>query len=72
MSTLEEFFASTLGFSLFVVVALWSVIWKGFALYRAGSLRDRGWFIALFVINTVGILDILYLTIFQHRKSRRR
>lgn len=72
MNGLEEFFASTLGFSLFVVVALWSVIWKGFALYRAGSLRDRGWFIALFVINTVGILEILYLTIFQHRKSRRR
>lgn len=71
MGDLNEFFASTLGFTVFVVVALWSVVWKGFALYRAGSLRDKGWFVALFLINTAGILEILYLTIFQHRKARR-
>ena len=71
MAELNEFFASTLGFTVVIVVALWSVVWKGFALYRAGSLRDKGWFIALFLINTAGILEILYLTIFQHRKARR-
>lgn len=71
MSDLNEFFASTLGFTVVIVVALWSVVWKGVALYRAGSLRDKGWFIALFLINTAGILEILYLTIFQHRKARR-
>lgn len=71
MDPLEQFLASGLGITLVTVITLWSVVWKGFALYRAGSLRDKGWFIALFLINTAGILEILYLTVFQHRKSRR-
>jgi hypothetical protein len=69
--TLQEFFATGLGFAVVVVISLWSVVWKGVALYRAGVLRDKGWFVALFLINTVGILEILYLAIFQHRKTRR-
>ncbi|HNX92811.1 MAG TPA: DUF5652 family protein [Syntrophomonas sp.] len=39
----------------------WSVIWKGLALWRAARLREAGWYIALLVINTVGIFEIIYL-----------
>ncbi len=67
----QDFLATGVGFALVVVISLWSVVWKGIALYRAGVLRDKGWFLALFLINTVGILEILYLAIFQHRKTRR-
>lgn len=51
-----------------IVVGLWSLIWKGFALYRAGANRSNGWFIVLFILNTAGILDILYL-IFSRKKQ---
>ncbi|MDH6532225.1 hypothetical protein M2119_000462 [Aurantimicrobium minutum] len=56
---------------LFVLIGLlvfWSSIWKGFALYRAGSLKSVPWFIVLFILNTAGILEILYLFIFSKKK----
>lgn len=57
---------------LILVAALWSAIWKGFALYRAGKVRDTGWFIALFILNTLGILEIIYLFAISKRESRRK
>jgi hypothetical protein len=46
---------------LFVAIILWSMIWKGFALWRAGGLRHKGWFIAILLLNTFGFLEIYYL-----------
>jgi len=42
-------------------VILWTLIWKGFALWRAALLRQKYWFIAMLFINTLGILEIIYL-----------
>ncbi|MGI6103394.1 MAG: DUF5652 family protein [Patescibacteria group bacterium] len=44
---------------------VWSASWKGFALWRAAKADSRVWFIALFVMNTAGILEILYLFLFS-------
>jgi methionyl-tRNA synthetase len=70
LQTLPEFFQSALGLLIVVVISLWSVVWKMLALYRAGSLGHKGWFVALFFINTVGILEILYMTIFSRKAKR--
>lgn len=43
------------------VLIAWSIIWKGLALWRAARMRQAGWYIALLVINTVGIFEIIYL-----------
>lgn len=59
-------------FTLIIVLALWSAVWKGFALYRAGKVHDPIWFVVLFIVNTVGILEILYLTIWSKRASRKQ
>jgi methionyl-tRNA synthetase len=53
-----------------LLIALWSTIWKGFALYRAGANKSPFWFTALLILNTAGILDILYLLVFSKRKTR--
>ena len=46
----------------FIVLAVvWSLVWKGFGLWRSAELRQRYWFIAMLVINTLGILEIIYL-----------
>ena len=39
----------------------WSLIWKGLALWVAVRRRQRGWFIALLILNTIGILEIIYI-----------
>ena len=52
-----------------VVLVLWSLIWKGFALWRAVQERSKPWFIILLVVNTAGILEILYLYVFSKPKN---
>lgn len=47
---------------IIVIAAIWNFAIKGVALYRAGALRQKGWFLALLVVNTFGILEVIYLT----------
>ncbi len=49
----------------FIVIVAWSLIWKGIALWRAAKNDHIAWFIVLLVVNTVGILEILYLCCFS-------
>jgi hypothetical protein len=52
----------------FGLLMLWSLFWKGLALYRAARNEQKYWFGALLVINTAGILEILYLFVFGKNK----
>lgn len=53
------FIAGFAGF--FFLFVLWSLIWKGLALWHAARRGEKGWFVALLIINTMGILEIIYL-----------
>ncbi len=44
-----------------VLVGLWSVFWKGLALWHAGRRGDVAWFVAVLLINLLGVLEIIYL-----------
>ncbi len=57
---------------MLAVIILWSLPWKGYALWRASQRKEVGWFIALFLINTLGVLEILYLFIFIKWMDRRK
>lgn len=58
--------------SLFVgTILLWSLIWKGIALYKAARNNHKWWFIAIFIINTIGILEIIYIFIFGKSKDKK-
>jgi methionyl-tRNA synthetase len=50
---------------LIIALVLWSVIIKGFALWYAARGSQKGWFIVLLLINTLGILEIIYLVFFR-------
>ena len=47
--------------ALFALIILWSLVWKGFGLWRAAERQQRYWFIAMLVLNTAGLLEIVYL-----------
>lgn len=49
---------------LFMLLIIWSFIWKGLALWQSARNGHKGWFVALLLINTVGILEILYIYVF--------
>lgn len=44
-----------------IVLAVIEIVLKGFALYKSARKGQTYWFIALLVINTVGILPLIYL-----------
>ncbi len=51
---------------------IWSLFWKGYALWRAARNSQKGWFVILLFLNTVGIFEILYLALFQRNKNRQQ
>lgn len=48
-----------------LVLALWTLPWKGYALWLSARKNEKWWFIALLVINTLAILEILYIFVFS-------
>ncbi|MBT4334591.1 hypothetical protein HOD61_02120 [archaeon] len=50
----------------------WSLTWKGMALWHAAINKQSKWFISFLLLNTLGILEILYLIFFQNKKLKRR
>jgi hypothetical protein len=52
-----------------VLVIIWTLVWKGLALWRAARNGDAVWFVVLLVVNTLGVLEILYLFVFGKPKS---
>ncbi len=51
------------------LVIVWETAWKGVALWRAGRSAHLAWFIAMFILNTVGILPIIYIFAFSKKKA---
>lgn len=54
---------------LFVVVIIWTVAIKGYALWTSARSGQKWWFIALLVINTIGMLEIVYLIWFRPKSG---
>ena len=46
---------------LMILFVAWSIVWKGLALWHAARRGEYWWFMALLVINTLGLLEIIYL-----------
>ncbi len=55
---------------LLVIFLVWSLFWKGLALWRAGRHNQAVWFVLLLVLNTLGIVEIIYLACFQKDRSK--
>ena len=65
-----NFYMWNAGVTAFIIIlTVWSLIWKGFALYRAGANHSPAWFVVLLLVNTLGILEILYLFVFSTKKT---
>lgn len=54
---------------LLIVLVVWSLIWKGIGLWFAARNYQKAWFIAILVLNTAGILEIIYLLFFRRDKQ---
>lgn len=58
--------------SIFLIpLMVWSVFWKGWALWRSARNDSKVWFIILLISNTVGILDIIYIFLVGKKVGKR-
>lgn len=57
--------------ALIIILTVWQFFWKGVALWRTSQLKQRNWFIALFILvpfNDVGIVELIYLFWFAKKR----
>jgi hypothetical protein len=52
-------------FALILVLAAWTLVWKGIALWKSARAGSKVWFVVLLIVNSVGILEILYIYVFS-------
>jgi len=54
---------------MILLVAIWTIPWKGWALWKAAKNNQKWWFAALLVLNTLALLEIAYIFYFGKKKQ---
>jgi len=54
-----------------VAAVAWDGVWKFLAVRRALKLRQFGWILPLLVVNSVGLLPMVYLWKLSKQETRR-
>ncbi len=58
---MEEVLKNGLWVFTLIILIIWVLFWKGYALWTSARLGQKRWFIALAILNTFGLLDIYYI-----------
>ncbi|MBN1375362.1 MAG: hypothetical protein JXA01_04330 [Dehalococcoidia bacterium] len=53
-----------------LALMLWTIPWKGVALWRSARNSHKAWFIVLLILNTLAILEIIYIFGFSKNKPQ--
>jgi hypothetical protein len=70
MENLPNFFDNLVAFMpLFIALVIWECVWKLIAMWKAGRNNHLAWFICIALINTLGILPIIYLLIQRNKTT---
>jgi len=51
------------------LMIVWSIPWKAVALWRSARMNKKLWFTVLLIVNTLGVLEILYIFFFSRKKN---
>jgi len=54
---------------ILTIIGLWELVWKGFALWYSAQRKENVWFVSILVINSLGILPIIYLLMYKPWKA---
>jgi len=56
----------------FLALFFWTLLWKGMALWKAAQKGSKPWFIAFLLVNTLGILEILYVYVISQPRGEKK
>jgi methionyl-tRNA synthetase len=54
---------------LLCIIIVWSLIWKGISLWHSARSTQTAWYVAMLILNTAGILEIVYLLFFRPKNN---
>lgn len=52
-----------------IILIIWETVWKLIAMWKAGRNNHLAWFICIALINTVGILPIVYILMYRKKPN---
>ena len=64
-----DYTLSTAWTTVLIIAALWDLFWRGWGLWRAGRRNQPVWFVVMLVINSLGIIPIIYLLTHQQEHT---
>ena len=54
---------------LLIFLVIWELLWEIIAMWKAARNNEMAWFICIALINTLGILPIIYIIKDRKKKS---
>ena len=51
----------------FIPLSMWTLVWTGIALWKSARNNQIRWFLIMLILNTAGILEIIYIIWFQKK-----
>jgi hypothetical protein len=67
---MDQFLDNQWLFWAIIIAGLWALPWKGIALWKAARRSEKWWFVALLLINTLAVLEILYIFVFSKKEIK--
>ncbi len=55
---------------LLLAIVFWTIPWKAWALWLSARRGDIWWFLAMLVLSTLAILDIIYIFIVAKQSDK--
>ena len=55
---------------ILILIAVWVLPWKGYAMWTAAKRSHKIWFVALLILNTLAILDIFYIFVIAKKTGK--
>ncbi|MGA2368659.1 MAG: DUF5652 family protein [Dehalococcoidia bacterium] len=55
---------------LILLALVWTLPWKGVALWKSARNGHTVWFVVLLIVNTLAILEIIYIFGFSKKKPQ--
>ena len=66
---MDETTLAAIGTPILLLIMAWTLPWKGVALWKAAKNGHKAWFVALLVVNTLAILEIVYIFYFDKKSE---
>jgi hypothetical protein len=51
------------------LILIWTLPWKGVALWKSAKNSNKKWFIVMLIVNSLALLEIVYIFYFAKKKE---